>query len=72
MIAAGSRKPRQVGVLKPVSARGARLEAGPTGIIPAGCYYMGSPHRDGFDSRYAAIGFVCRGEIIGTARQVIR
>lgn len=71
VIAAGSRKPRQVGVLKPVSARGARLAAGPTGVIPAGCYYMGSPHRDGFDSRYAAIGFVCRGQIIGTARQVI-
>lgn len=58
---------RLVAEMKPRSRTGEALEAGPTGIIPAGCYYVGSPHKDGFDSRYAAIGFVCRDRIIGTA-----
>src|SRR3546814_8702840 len=36
---------RVVGKLKPLSSRGEKLEAGPTGVIPDGCYYMGSPDR---------------------------
>jgi len=47
------------------------LKAGPTGRVPDGCYYMGSPHKDGFDSRYAAIGFVCDRQIVGVSRRVI-
>jgi conjugal transfer pilin signal peptidase TrbI len=42
---------------------------GPVGRIP-GCYYMGSAHKDGFDSRYAAIGF-CRRQIVGVATRVL-
>lgn len=57
-----------VGKLKPVSSAGEALEPGPTGIIPNGCYYMGSPHPDGFDSRYAAIGFVCAKQIVGVSK----
>lgn len=71
VVPAGAGQRVQVGVLKPLSSRGEPLEAGPTGVIPEGCYYMGSPHKDGFDSRYAAIGFVCRGQIVGTATKVI-
>lgn len=71
VVPGGAGKAFQVGVLKPVSSRGEPLEAGPTGIIPQGCYYMGSPHKDGFDSRYAAIGFVCSRQIVGTASKVI-
>jgi len=29
---------------------------------------MGSPHPDGFDSRYAAIGFVCAKQIVGVSK----
>lgn len=57
-----------VGKLKPVSSVGEKLDAGPTGVIPPGCYYMGSPHPDGFDSRYAAIGFVCTRQIVGVSK----
>lgn len=60
-----------VSVKKPVSANGDVLKAGPSGRVPDGCYYMGSPHKDGFDSRYAAIGFVCGRQIVGVARRVI-
>ncbi|MCW2393567.1 S26 family signal peptidase [Sphingobium sp. B11D3A] len=57
---------RHVGTMKPVSKRGEPLAPGPTGVIPKGCYYAGSAHPDGFDSRYAAIGFICGGQIVGT------
>lgn len=68
--------PRQVtrsvvGHLKLRSAVGEVLEPGPVGRIPEGCYYMGSAHKDGFDSRYAAIGFVCRRQIVGVATGVL-
>ena len=53
--------------MKPVSMRGETLEPGPVGTIPPDCFYVGSPHKDGFDSRYAAIGFVCRRQLIGIA-----
>jgi conjugal transfer pilin signal peptidase TrbI len=56
-----------VGVMKDRSLRGEVLVAGPTGKIPPHCYYVGSPHKDGFDSRYLAIGFVCAHQIIGSA-----
>lgn len=62
---------------KPVAARkshskqGAVLAAGPEGKIPASCYYVGSPHKDGLDSRYAAIGFVCRHQILGRGRPIL-
>jgi conjugal transfer pilin signal peptidase TrbI len=51
--------------LKPRTRRGETLAPGPTGRIPARCYYLGTRHPDGFDSRYAAIGFVCRSSIVG-------
>lgn len=60
-----------VGALKPRTSKGEPLVAGPTGRIPPGCYFMGSPHADGFDSRYAAIGFVCSHQLVGVARRVI-
>ena len=67
---AGNEAPSEqlVGKLKPVTSAGETLEPGPTGVIPNGCYYMGSPHPDGFDSRYAAIGFVCAKQIVGVSK----
>lgn len=63
----GSNDWRSVADMKKVSMRGEALEAGPVGVIPDDCFYVGTPHKDGFDSRYAAIGFVCRKRLIGVA-----
>lgn len=62
---------RVVGYTKPTTRSGERLAIGPSGVIPAGCYYVGTPHKDGFDSRYAAIGFACRRQIVGTGEAIL-
>lgn len=62
---------RIVGYTKPTTRSGERLAIGPSGVIPAGCYYVGTPHKDGFDSRYAAIGFACRRQIVGTGEAIL-
>lgn len=62
---------RQVAIAKSHSRKGEPLAMGPTGTIPEGCYYAGTPHKDGFDSRYALIGFVCRKAIVGTGKPVL-
>ena len=51
--------------MKPRTTRGEALTPGPTGRVPQDCYYAGTAHEDGFDSRYAEVGFVCRARIIG-------
>jgi conjugal transfer pilin signal peptidase TrbI len=61
----------EVARLKPTSSRGEALEPGPTGRIPEHCYYLGTAHKDGFDSRYADVGFVCSGRIIGTGDSLL-
>jgi conjugal transfer pilin signal peptidase TrbI len=60
-----------VAVLKPFSERGERLSAGPVGRVPPGCYFVATPHKDGFDSRYADIGWVCAKQIFGTGVPVL-
>lgn len=50
---------------------GESLTAGPEGQIPRGCYYVGSDHPRGFDSRYGEVGFACRGQIIGSGRAIL-
>ncbi|MDP3674685.1 MAG: S26 family signal peptidase [Novosphingobium sp.] len=60
-----------VAVLKPVSKRGEVLAAGPVGRVPPGCYFLATPHKDGFDSRYADIGWVCAPQIVGTGVPVL-
>lgn len=60
-----------VGHLKPFSKSGEPLVAGPTGVIPQNCYYVGSPHKDGFDSRYAAIGYACSNKIVGVGQPIL-
>lgn len=61
----------KVAQLKPRTRRGEVMAPGPTGRIPRGCYYLGTAHVDGFDSRYADIGFVCRDRIIGTGDAIL-
>ena len=65
---------RVVAYTKPFTKAGEPLVIGPSGVIPSGCYYVGTPHKDGFDCRYAAIGFACQRQIVGTgeADPVIR
>lgn len=61
----------RVAPLKPLSKRGEPLTAGPTGVVPKGCYFVATPHVDGFDSRYADIGWVCAKQIVGTGTPVL-
>jgi conjugal transfer pilin signal peptidase TrbI len=62
---------RPVATAKPVSRRGERLAVGPTGTIPRGCYFVATSHPDSFDSRYAAIGWVCRPQVIGSGIPIL-
>ena len=62
---------RRVAVAKPVSTRGEPLALGPVGVIPRGCFFVGSPHKDGFDSRYAAIGWPCMNRVFGTGSAIL-
>lgn len=57
---------RAVATAKELSRFGEPLALGPTGTIPAGCYFVATEHKDGFDSRYAAIGWICRSRVLGT------
>jgi len=56
---------------KPFTKQGEALMPGPTGVIPRGCVFAGSPHKDGFDSRYQAIGFVCADRLLGVGEAVL-
>lgn len=62
---------RAIARMKPLTKAGEPLTPGVVGAIPADCFYAGSPHRDGFDSRYAEIGLVCRRQIIGVGRPIL-
>ncbi|RKF17706.1 type VI secretion protein [Altericroceibacterium spongiae] len=57
--------------LKPYTRKGDKLTAGPVGVIPKGCVYAGSHHKDGFDSRYANIGFVCKDRLVGVGTPIL-
>jgi len=54
-----------------VTRLGVPLTRGPQGRIPDHCYYTGTDHPRGFDSRYGAIGFVCAGQIVGSGRAIL-
>jgi conjugal transfer pilin signal peptidase TrbI len=62
---------KPVATAKTASRRGEPLALGPTGILPPGCYFVATPHPDSFDSRYAAIGWVCQPRILGVGRAVL-
>lgn len=62
---------KAVATAKTHSKRGEPLELGPTGIIPPGCVFVATAHKDGFDSRYAAIGWICRPRIFGVGRSIL-
>jgi conjugal transfer pilin signal peptidase TrbI len=62
---------RAVALAKPTSKRGEPLALGPTGTLPRDCYFMATPHPDGFDSRYAAIGWICAPRILGIGKPIL-
>jgi conjugal transfer pilin signal peptidase TrbI len=61
----------RVAHMKPLTRTGEPLTPGPVGRVPRGCYYVGTPHPDGFDSRYAEIGFACANQVIGTGTPIL-
>lgn len=61
----------EVAQLKPLTQRGDPLIAGPVGVVPEGCVFAATDHRDGFDSRYAHIGFVCRDRLVGVGEPIL-
>lgn len=62
---------QRVASLKPLTRRGDPLTAGPLGTVPEGCVFAATPHKDGFDSRYAHIGFVCRDRLVGIGQPIL-
>jgi conjugal transfer pilin signal peptidase TrbI len=62
---------KRVVVMKPLTHDGEILIQGPVGTIPDHCIFAGTPHKDGFDSRYAAIGFVCRERVLGVGSPIL-
>ena len=62
---------RVVAHAKFVSKRGEPLALGPVGVLPRGCYFVGTPNPDSFDSRYAAIGWICRDRILGVGKAIL-
>lgn len=56
-----------VGKAKAMSRQGLPLEPGPTGVLPAGRYYVQAPHPDSLDSRYQLTGWISETQIIGRA-----
>jgi conjugal transfer pilin signal peptidase TrbI len=62
---------REVARIKPLTRQGEALVPGPTGVVPKGCIFAATPHKDGFDSRYAAIGFVCRDRLLGVGEPIL-
>jgi conjugal transfer pilin signal peptidase TrbI len=62
---------RLVARAKPRSRLGEPLALGPTGTVPRGCYFVTTGHKDGFDSRYAAIGWICAPRILGVGRPIL-
>jgi len=56
-----------IGCAKPRTHDGKVLLLGPVGEIPRGRYAVRGTHPDSLDSRYAAVGWIRRGQIIGRA-----
>lgn len=62
---------RRIGAAKPRSRKGEPLEPGPTGVIPPDRYFVFTPHKDSYDSRYQDIGWIGRDRIVGVARPLL-
>ena len=54
-----------VATAKEYSSKGYPLDVGPTGVIPAGQYFVMTHHPDSYDSRYATVGWIHQEHIVG-------
>lgn len=57
-----------LGTAKPVSIDGKPLTKSGAGVIPQGYYFVWTPHKDSFDSRYGEIGWIHESAFIGRAQ----
>lgn len=60
-----------IGPAKPTSQKGDPLQPGPVGTIGEGQYFVYGTHKDSYDSRYAAIGWIGADRIIGRAIRLL-
>ena len=60
-----------VGYAKLRSQAGDPTTLGPVGVIPADRYFVGTPMKDSFDSRYGEIGWIPRARIVGVAASIL-
>ena len=62
---------RPLGRARTASRDGRPLPRGPAGVIPPGHYFVWTPHRDSYDSRYADIGWVARERVLARAVRLL-
>lgn len=62
---------KPVATAKVHSRIGEPLALGPTGTIPQGCFFVATSNPDSFDSRYAAIGWICAPRVLGVGSAVL-
>ena len=63
---------KKIGTAVPFDrARHRPLEMAPAGVIPAGHYFVWTPHPRSYDSRYADIGLVSDAQILGRAYRLL-
>jgi len=60
-----------IGFAKEYNKKGEKTELGFTGVIPKGCYFVYSNHKDSYDSKYKNIGLVCGADVIGSAFPIL-
>ena len=65
---------KNIGKIKPKSLSGNILESliqdGQTVVIPKGYYFVYSPHKDSYDSRYKSIGLISKKRVMGVAYEI--
>lgn len=60
-----------IGWAKEKTRHGQPLTPGPTGLLPAGHYFLWTPHIDSYDSRYGEIGWITTDRILGRAVRLL-
>ena len=58
---------RPMGTAKTQATTGEPLSTSAAGVIPAGHYFVWTPHPDSYDSRYSDIGWIAPDRVIGRA-----
>lgn len=62
---------KYVATAKSQARSGEPLIPGPVGVIPAGAYFVWTPHPDSYDSRYEDIGWIPAERLVGRARRLL-